>query len=206
MDEPLTLLAKESFLQNALLLVLGAALTGLLVPYIKARVDRRSFQERRLFEAYLARQRDVIEAQTRFLNAFSNLIWEYHVISQRVSYARLSGDDDAYKRASEVYRDKLWDLLRRIRSAIGASRWFTSDAAHLALRQWYDEWFVTLELRLRELMERDPSDDEWRNHHTRTHHEATERNYELLRFLAEDFGIAAVVEKGAAVTADTPAP
>ncbi|MEE9130490.1 MAG: hypothetical protein V3T84_10775 [Phycisphaerales bacterium] len=202
MDELLSYFANESFPQNALLLVLGGVLTGILVPYIKARIDHRNFQERRLFEAQLARQRDVIEAQTNFLNAFSDHIWEYHKISQRVSYAKLSGDEEAYKQATEVYKESMWDLLQKVRSAIGASRWFTSDAAHLALRKWYEDWFVTLEARLRELMGKNPPDEIWRQHHMRTHYEAAERNYGLLRFLAEDFGIAAVLEKGQGQEAD----
>ena len=46
-------------------------------------------------------------------------------------------------------------------------------------------------------MDKNPPHEVWQQHHTQTHYEAAERNYGLLRFLAEDFGIAALVENRA---------
>ena len=194
MEALLNALASGSFVENALLIILGAILTGILVPIVKARMDRSTFERQKQFEAQLARQSDVIKAQTQFLSEFSDHIWEYHKLSQRVSYARLSGDKDAYERALQDYQDSLWECLHKIRSAIGAARWFCSDEAHQALSSWYEEWFVTLELGLRQLIDQDANQEEWSKHHTRVHYEARERNYGLLRLLAEDFGLRSIVE------------
>ncbi len=187
-------LSSASFLEKALLLVIGVILTGMLVPLVKARMDQTTFEKQKLFEAVLARQTDVIKAQTQFLTEFSKYIWEYHKISQRVSYCRLSGEAEAYRKALAAYQDSLWESLHQIRTCIGAARWFASDAAHQALTSWYEDWFVGLELRLRELIEKKAKDKEWSEHHTRVHYEAKERNYALLRYLAEDFGLLSVVE------------
>ena len=195
MDSLATLLSSASFLEKAILLGLGVALTGLLVPIVKSYMDRASFEKQKTFEAQIARQADVIRAQTQFLTDFSDHIWEYHKISQKVSYARLSGDREAYENALAVYRDALWDTLHKVRRAIGAARWFTSDAAHQALSSWYEDWFVRLEVRLRDLVEKDPDDAQWSEHHTRVHVEARERNYGLLHFLAKDFGLNSVAEE-----------
>lgn len=194
METILSALVNENFMENALLLILGALLTGILVPLVKARMDWGTFQRRKTFEAHLARQSDVIKAQTQFLTEFSNHIWEYHMISQRVSYARLSGDKQAYQSALQEYQQSVWESLQKIRSAIGAARWFCSDAAHQALSSWYEEWFVTLEAHLRQLIAGDADQGEWSKHHTRVHYEASERNYGLLRFLAENFGLRSIVE------------
>lgn len=191
-----TALTSESFIEKAMLLILGALLTGILAPLIKAQMDRATFKRQKTFEADLARQSDVIKAQTQFLTEFSNHIWEYHKISQRVSYTRLSGNKEAYQRALQEYQQSLWESLHRIRSAIGAARWFCSDAAHEALSSWYEDWFVTLEARLRYLIEADADQHDWSEHHTRVHYEARERNYGLLRFLAENFGLHSFVESG----------
>jgi hypothetical protein len=187
-------LAKSGLIGDLLLLLLGALLTGILVPYVKAKMDKNAFESQKIFEADVARQSDVIKAQIQFLNIFSEYIWEYHRISQRVSFTRLSGDKIAYQEAVQDYNAKVWDSLQKTRAAIGRARWFCSDAAHQALRGWYEEWFVTLEMRLRELINENPKDQKWSEHHAGVHYEASERNYGLLLFLANDFGLRSIVE------------
>ena len=190
----LKVVASQGFLEKAVLLLLTALLTGILVPLVKWKMDQTAFKQRKTFEALIARQSDVIKAQISFLTNFSEHIWEYHKISQRVSYSRLSGDNDAYVEAVRDYKESLWESLQRIRSAIGGARWFTSDRVHRELTSWYDDWFLTLEVALRQLIDDNPADELWRQHHTRVHFEAGKRNYALLRFLAEEFGLQAIVE------------
>ena len=194
MKDIVTLLASGSFLEKALLLLLAAILTGILIPIVKSRMEQASFEKKRTFDALLARQSDVIKAQTKFLTDFSNHIWEYHKISQRVSYNHLLRDEKSYQKAVREYQDSLWELLQKIRSDIGAARWFTSDAAHQALTSWYEKWFIGLEQSLRQLIQTNPEDKVWSEHHTGVHIEASKRNYGLLRFLAKDFGLRAIVE------------
>jgi hypothetical protein len=187
-------LASNNFLEKVLLLVTGAILTGMLVPFVKGCMDSAMFEKQKTFEAHLARQSDVIKAQTQFLTEFSNHIWEYHKVSQRVSYTRLSGDKRAYQKAVRAYQDSVWESLHKIRGAIGGARWFCSDTAHQALTSWYEEWFVKLEQSLRQLIEENPNDQQWSEHHMTVHYEASERNYGLLQFLANDFGLRPIVE------------
>lgn len=194
MEAILKVIASEGFLEKAILLLLAALITGILVPLIKWKMDHTAFKQRKTFEALIARQSDVIKAQIRFLTNFSDHMWEYHKISQRVSYSRLSGDKDAYAEAVREYKGSMWECLQRIRGAIGGARWFTSDRVHRTLTSWYDDWFLTLELDLRELIDNDPDYDSWHKHHTRVHRESSERNYELLRFLAENFRLQPMVE------------
>ena len=183
-----------SFLEKVLLLLLAAVITGILVPLIKARMDRTAFEGRKRFEASLAQQADIIKAQTQFLTRFADYIWEYHKISQRVSYRRLSGDAQAYEKAVKEYQEAMWNSLHKIRGAIGGARWFTSDVAHDVLTSWYDEWFLVLELKLRQLISADPKVEDWHKHHVWVHDEAGKRNYELLHMLAREFGLRAIVD------------
>ncbi len=158
----LKVVASQGFLEKAVLLLLTALLTGILVPLVKWKMDQTAFKQRKTFEALIARQSDVIKAQISFLTNFSEHIWEYHKISQRVSYSRLSGDNDAYIEAVRSYKESLWESLQRIRSAIGGARWFTSDRVHRELTSWYDDWFLTLEVALRQLIDDNPADELWR--------------------------------------------
>jgi hypothetical protein len=116
------------------------------------------------------------------------------MISQRVSYCRLWREKEAYKKAVDEFQGSIWESLQKIRSAIGAARWFTSDTAHQALGSWYEEWFITLTSNLEQLIASDPAKETWNSHHIRVHVEASERNYGLLRLLAEDFGIRSLVD------------
>jgi hypothetical protein len=194
MDALLQTLASEGFWEKALLLIVGAALTGLLVPLVKTWIDRTTFERQKTFEAALARQADVIKAQTQFLNEFSHLIWEYHKTTQRVSYTRLYGSRKEYLSAVKDYEVANWELLSKIRGAIGAARWFCSDAAHKALVHWYDDWFLKVAQSMTMLVKTDPDNDSWGAHHDDVHFGASKRNYKLIRFLAEDFGLRAILE------------
>jgi hypothetical protein len=194
-DALLQALASEGFWEKALLLIVGAALTGLLVPLVKTWIDRTTFERQKRFEATLARQSDVIKAQTQFLNDFSNIIWEFHKVVQRVSYTRLDSNRKAYQAAVKEYEKAIWDLLFRIRSAIRSARWFCSDAVHNALLIWYDEGFTKITMRLNGLIHGGAHDEDWDKHHYDVHEGASERNYHLVRFLAHDFGLGAIVEQ-----------
>lgn len=196
MDQIVGFLQAGNFLQNAILLIFGAILTGIMVPLIKARLNHASFKRREIFEAQLARQADVIKAQTEFLKEFSRYIWEFHRLCQQVSFSRLHREKEDFDKVVNKYHEEIWDLLHCIRSVIGAARWFTSDAAHSALCTWYEEWFIGISGKIELLMTNDSSIDEWSAHHLHVHQEAPKRNYGIFKYLGTDFGITSIVEGG----------
>jgi hypothetical protein len=51
MDTFLSMLASASFLEKLSLLVVGAALTGIIVPVVKYRMDQNRFEQQKIFEA-----------------------------------------------------------------------------------------------------------------------------------------------------------
>jgi hypothetical protein len=58
----------EGFLEKIAILLLTALLTGFLVPYVLKRVDEAKSVQQKIFEADLARQAKIIEAQSKFLD------------------------------------------------------------------------------------------------------------------------------------------
>lgn len=189
-------ITSDAFLEKLALLLAAAVLTGVLVPFVKSYMDRASFEKQKSFEANLERQKKVIDAQTTFLAEFADYIWSYHSITQRVSHYKIEGDAERYRAAVQEYHANLWDLLQKIRRTLGAARWFTSDAAHAALTSWYEDWFVKLEGNIRALMNRKATKEEWLSHHITVHYEASERNFGILRFLADDYGLLKLVGSG----------
>lgn len=61
-------LMNQSFIQNILLLLLAATLTGFLVPFIKAKIDNKDSQRQKIFEADLDQQKKLRDYQARLLD------------------------------------------------------------------------------------------------------------------------------------------
>jgi hypothetical protein len=79
------LLLSPDFLGKALLLILGAALTGILVPHVKARLDEGGAERKKLLEAELARQSELINSQIQLLRKFSEISWKFLFAAFKVS-------------------------------------------------------------------------------------------------------------------------
>jgi|GEM_PF-7075659 len=61
-------LMNQSFIQNIVLILVTAALTGLLVPFIKAKVDNEYAQRQKSFEADLDHQKKLRDYQAKLLD------------------------------------------------------------------------------------------------------------------------------------------
>ena len=67
---------RNPFVQNVVLLLLTALLTGLLVPYVLNIADDRKSPRQKEREAALARQAKIIDAQSAFLDDPSRQLGE----------------------------------------------------------------------------------------------------------------------------------
>ena len=191
------ILSDRGFLEKVLLLILGAVITGLLVPIIKARMDHANFQAQKVFEAKLARQTAVIRAQQKFIEQLSGAIWKYHLTLLEITYDRVEKKDEKYRRDLEQYEDVSWDLLKEIRSLIASSRWFTEDSTYARLDSFYKNWILAVDTRLMTLVkDQRASDKEWNDFHIALIVETIEQSNLLLKSLSNDFGLVeAVAEK-----------
>ncbi len=140
MDTALAVLASASFLEKVLLLVLGAALTGIIVPVVKFRMDRTNFVQQKKFEAELARQSEIVKARAQFLRDFVDPVWQFQLLALQVSYD--SHEPEKFEAALAKYDEESWHHLKRIRALVGGARWFTSDSAYGALTEFVDGWLL----------------------------------------------------------------
>ena len=107
-----------SFGQNITLLLLTASLTGLLVPTIKGLMDDRRFRQQKRFEAEIARESAIIEAQVRLLDDLSTLLWEFVLSMISVSYYVVNSDPTRAEAAFEDYSDKASDRFGRTQAEL----------------------------------------------------------------------------------------
>jgi hypothetical protein len=178
------------FWQKALLLIMGAVLTGILIPMIKWVLDDSSFRRQKKFEAALARQREAIKAQTDLLTTLADLLWAYNLLALEVSYYHILGTKKQADHVGDKFDRDSWILIKKIRSAIGAARWFTPDQTYAILTGFYEGWIMELDKRVTAMLNSQQlSKDEWLAHHNVTYNDAARRTDELLATLARTYGI-----------------
>jgi hypothetical protein len=127
----------DSFYQQAALLVLGALLTGFGVPCVLRRIDARKLREQKLFEADLARQAKLLEAQSVLLDELTRVVWAWRYLAKQVVYYGSRGDDVRFARARDRYEEGVWTLLDELRTQISKSRRLVSETAFANLNGLY---------------------------------------------------------------------
>lgn len=187
MDTVLEVLASTSFLEKVLLLVVGAALTGIIVPVVKFRMDQSRFEQQKTFEAELARQAEIGSARAQFLRDLVDPVWQFQLLALQVSYDSHSAE--RFQAALAVYDEQSWHHLKRIRAIVGGARWFTSESAYQALTDFVDGWLiheVDMELMKRR---RGGGKASWTEFNQWLYAESRRRTDALLVILAKDFGL-----------------
>ncbi len=198
MDTALGVLASASFLEKVFLLVVGAALTGIIVPVIKFRMDRSWFKQQKKFEAELARQAEIVKARAQFLRDLVDPVWQFQLLALQVTYD--SHSEERFQAALTSYDDESWQHLKRIRALVGGARWFTSELAYQALTEFVDGWLLN-ELD-HGLMNRRRGREmaDWTEFNQWLYSESRKKTDALLVLLAKDFGLAPVNVASAAPT------
>ena len=70
------------FVEKLVLLFLTAGLTGFLVPLLFRRIDERKHRQQKLYEADLARQAKIIDAQVKLIEDLAELVWDYQTATR----------------------------------------------------------------------------------------------------------------------------
>jgi hypothetical protein len=180
----------KSLVQGLLLLAATAVLTGLLVPWIKGRVDDRKFREQKVFEAELARQSKVIESQAKLLEDLSDLLWAFLLLSLEVTYYAQQHNESKFDEAWLKYDNGSWEYFGKIRAALSRARRLTSQETLEALTGVFESWFMGFDLELTQkaragLEDSDPFHP-WRDLHRRIMEDGFQRVDGALTDLAQE--------------------
>src|SRR5688500_3183136 len=112
---------RPELVENIILLILTALLTGLVGPYILKRIDEqrdvrqrdineRNERERKIFEAEIARQSKIIDSQAVLLNDISQIIWELQYLMLGITYYAIENNQVLYMATVEKYEAESWGL------------------------------------------------------------------------------------------------
>jgi len=141
------------FAQQIVLIVLTAVLSTLLIPLIFRWIDwsrekrekdletQRNRQQKR-FEADLARQSKIIDAQDALLNNLSQQLWRFRYLAMAVSLYPPGGDYAGSQEAAESYDEDSWDVFNKVRVSISESRRLVSERAYADLLDFYGNVMV----------------------------------------------------------------
>jgi hypothetical protein len=151
-------------IRNIILLCVGAILTGIGVPMVKAVMDWRSAKRQKILESELARQKEIIDSQIKFLSDFSELVWKMVFEVFKVSYAYAWESKELQQKTYTAYGPISWELITKIRSTISAASRLTSPATQREIMKVY-EWLIELDERLSTMTDEDHTQKEWEEFH-----------------------------------------
>lgn len=157
----------SSFLEKALLLGATAALTGFLVPEITARMADRRLKQQTVFQAGIARQDKIIDAQAAFYDRFADLVWEFHLLHVDVSFRRFLNDQEKYQQAVDRYATRSAELLGRLRAEISKGKRLMENEGHQALLRLFENELLPKDAALEKLIGQggEATAESWRAHH-----------------------------------------
>jgi len=136
------------FRENVMLLLISAVLTGIVIPIVLKIRDDRKFREQKIFEAELARQGKVIDAQAAFLETFSGLLCEYQFLALSVAYYFLENNRERYVAASVEYDAKSWDFLAKLRAEITKAKRLVPQALYDDLVTFFEDILIVYDAKI----------------------------------------------------------
>jgi hypothetical protein len=167
-----------------LLLIVTALLTGLIVPVVKAQMDHRKLQQQKLFEAEIARQGKIIDAQVQLLENLVRMLWEFQLFALAVSYYKFHGEAGKYDAALAEYDDKAWQYFGTIRAEISKARRLVSPPTYETLLKFYTDSLINLDTELMSAA-RSPRGD-WNALHERIYSGMAKQTDDIVNLLAEE--------------------
>jgi hypothetical protein len=160
-----------TFNENIGLLVITAALTGVLVPFIKTTVDYIKLKQQKIFEADQLRQSQRIQAQIDTLGNLSELLWSLQYLMLEASYYqsyRNAGDDTHERQLAAMKKYDLtsWESFAKIGIAIGKAQPLVNDATYQRLKDFFRNWLVKMDNRYSALAtDKSATTAQWLQHH-----------------------------------------
>jgi hypothetical protein len=169
-----------TLLDNLILLLSAALITGLLVPFIAGRMNEQRLVRQRQAEEDIARDSKFIEAQTEFLDRVSTDLWRLAGKILSVSYYA-GQSQQQFADAWRLYDESSFDELTALRADVSRGQRLLSTQAHQDLSDCYDWLFGRIDPELtsaaRDALEGD---------HERTQGQWTARHKRLMAELFSD--------------------
>jgi hypothetical protein len=145
----------QGFAENIILLLLAALVTGFGIPYVLKRIEERKLLQQKKFEADLARQSKIVEAQSKLLEDITQVLWKWRYLAKKVVYYASGKNKKLYQTAKTEYNEKVWDVLDEFRVVISRSRRLVSERAYEDLCLLYKYVVHDLDRKVSDIIEMD---------------------------------------------------
>ena len=129
----------QDFWESALLLLAAALLTGFLVPYALKRIDEAKSVELKVREAEIARQAKMIEAQSKFLDETTEVLWAWRYLSMKIAFDGHNSLEERYAASNLEYQKGIWDVLSKLRNQTSKARRVVSESGYKKMVSLYDQ-------------------------------------------------------------------
>jgi hypothetical protein len=145
---------KSSFVKNLVLSLLILAVGSLLIPAVLKQIDDRKAVDQQRFQAELARQDKVIDAQAALLDSLATSFWDYEGYAADLLYSRDErfGRDDWHRRAVDAYYLESGPVLGKMRAEISTLLRLAPRPTYEAFLRLYEDEVLPLDSCLLELM------------------------------------------------------
>jgi hypothetical protein len=148
----------QSFLEKIILLLLTALITGIGIPRVMKNVEQKKLREQKKYEADIARQEKIIEAQSKLLDDLSELLWKWRYLAKKVVYYGAQGNRERCDLAKKEYDETSWDILQEFRAGISRSRRLISEHAFERLNALYDYIVRDIDVTISQMIRTDEID------------------------------------------------
>jgi hypothetical protein len=185
--------AGVSLLDNLILLAAAALITGLLVPFVSARMNERRVVQQRQADEDLARDSKFIEAQNEFLDTVSTDVGSFAGTMLAVSYYAMQTPEQ-FANAWRAYDESAFEELFTLRAHVSrAQRLLSNDAQQqlAELHRWlFGDVDPALTSRARALLDKpEAGRGGWSAWHVHTMNELFTRADAALTEIARDVGL-----------------
>jgi len=189
MDIIIQTLQKQSFVEAVILLLITAVITGSLVPYVKSKIDRSTFERQKQFEDTLAKQKHLREDKAKLFDDLESLLWEYQFLALEPSYFAMRGNAEGFNEAMQQYDKKASILFAQIRAKISKLGRLATTDTYQKFNKLFETKLVPLDMELIGLFERKEEDRQiWNDHHSVMWEKLGKDIRVALYALAKDFG------------------
>lgn len=186
----LEIVCSTAFIEKVVLLFLTALLTGILVPYINAKINDRKLRNQKLFEAELIRQNKLIESQNDLLIQLEKLAHQFHQLIVSVAWYKVGEpNEERYNTNRNEYEKHYWQFETEISTEIAKAHRLVSVQAHKQLVNFH-EYLEQIDIQLVKLAKQNKPDEEWK----KFLNEEIKINYKnklrtMIELLAKDCGL-----------------
>jgi hypothetical protein len=145
---------KGSFFKNLVLSLLLLGVSSLLIPAVLKQIDDRKFVDQQRFQAELARQDKIIDAQATLLDSLAASFWDYEGYAADLLYSRDErfARDDWHQRAVDAYYLESGPVLGKMRAEISTLLRLAPRPTYEAFLRLYEDEVLPLDSCLLELM------------------------------------------------------